>query len=404
MKKLLLVVSTVLALVACSEQKELTEIEAMAAKSEYYVNSTQAENVASSFLLNRVSNNTKALAETKDYKVKNSFTVDDEAGIPFINVINYENGGFVIVSGDKRLLPILAYSENGYFDNNIKNYPDGLVDWIGIIKENIQYLRNKNEEIPPELAACWKKYTSSIITKSITPPGGPCDNLVDVSVGPLLTTSWTQGSTYNALLPSVTNGPGGHANVGCVPLAISQIMKYFQYPNNYQWSQMPNDAASYQTQILIRDVFNKIDSLGMLTYNANSTPVNTSFSISSFLKNQFGYSTASEESFDRWTTFNYILNSEKPIIMLGQVRVKFGNEYYYIGHAWVCDGAHEWDECIIQDNGDYSVVGHALFHMNWGWGTSYNGWFGYDNGFTTLSPSGTYTLSYQLKVINCINP
>ncbi len=47
--------------------------------------------------------------------VANVLSVEDTKSEPVMHVINYENGGFVIIAGDNRVEPILAYSETDSF-------------------------------------------------------------------------------------------------------------------------------------------------------------------------------------------------------------------------------------------------------------------------------------------------
>lgn len=37
------------------------------------------------------------------------------------------------------------------------------------------------------------------------------------------------------------NGSNFQVYAGCVPIAMAQVMKYYQHPTNYNWSAMPLD-------------------------------------------------------------------------------------------------------------------------------------------------------------------
>src|SRR5690606_22854305 len=55
----------------------------------------------------------------------------DDKGTTAFYVINYEDGGFLILSGDKRVEPILAWSETDSFPlENVEEFPSGLVQWL----------------------------------------------------------------------------------------------------------------------------------------------------------------------------------------------------------------------------------------------------------------------------------
>jgi len=79
---------------------------------------------------------------------------------------------------------------------------------------------------------------------------------------------------------------------------------------------------------------------------------------------------------------------------------------YVDGHAWVCDGAIDYSyyECRPDPNtpGEWISVfqySSTALSMNWGWGGSYNGWF----GAYAWNPS-TYDFNYQPKMITGIVP
>lgn len=45
---------------------------------------------------------------------------------PLFYVVNYKEGGFVIMSADNRIYPVLAFSSSGTFPLKEKEYPSGL--------------------------------------------------------------------------------------------------------------------------------------------------------------------------------------------------------------------------------------------------------------------------------------
>lgn len=54
-------------------------------------------------------------------------------------IVNFKkNKGFVILAADKRSMPILAFSETGFFENNSLN--SGLSNWMN---KTIDYVENQ---------------------------------------------------------------------------------------------------------------------------------------------------------------------------------------------------------------------------------------------------------------------
>ena len=110
-------------------------------------------------------------------------------------------------------------------------------------------------------------------------------SLVGDSVAPLLVTAWTQSYPYNILCPADTNasGYGDHVVVGCVATAMSQVMRYWKYPETgtgshsyyhnygvlsadfgnttYQWDSMPYRLDSSSTA-------GQIDAVATICYHA----------------------------------------------------------------------------------------------------------------------------------------
>ena len=129
---------------------------------------------------------------------------------------NGDDGGFVVVSGDDRTVPVWGYSTSGTFD--YETMSDGAKCWFEEYQRQLQYLREH-----PDVQA----------RQSITLPS---------SVAPMLSTRWGQGYPYNLYCPIahdfinlVINND--RACTGCVATALAQIMNYHKWPNVGKGSQ-----------------------------------------------------------------------------------------------------------------------------------------------------------------------
>ena len=93
--------------------------------------------------------------------------------------------GFVIVSADDRVIPILGYSDENSFD--VTNMPPNLVEWLMGYEQQIQYINEENIEPSEDAVVEWNtlREGGAIAPKSIT------------AVYPLLTTLWDQSPYYN---------------------------------------------------------------------------------------------------------------------------------------------------------------------------------------------------------------
>ena len=66
----------------------------------------------------RVSENLQSVYNLFKKRIKTISSLN-EGIIPSLYFINYEGGGFVILSAEQKMIPILAYSENGSIDEKI---------------------------------------------------------------------------------------------------------------------------------------------------------------------------------------------------------------------------------------------------------------------------------------------
>lgn len=84
----------------------------------------------------------KRKGESKE--VENIFTLTDKNQNAALYLINYEGGGFVVISGDKTIDPILAYSDKNYLPSS-KNeeMPGGLSVWL---TKNVNSIEQKRVE------------------------------------------------------------------------------------------------------------------------------------------------------------------------------------------------------------------------------------------------------------------
>lgn len=164
-------------------------------------------------------------------------------------IINYENGGFVILTADKRVKPIAAFSETGEFSTDAESYNGGLVSWLFLLKENVEKVREKNQLSINQPLQEW----DNLISPMVIQPPTECEEY-STTVGPLLSTSWNQGCGYNKFLPYSPCIQCFHVVSGCVTVAMAQVMRYHQYPNTFLWSSMSNTYGNDYVAHLYEDL------------------------------------------------------------------------------------------------------------------------------------------------------
>jgi hypothetical protein len=297
----------------------------------------------------------------------------------FFYVFNLDSTGFVIVSGDDNVSPILGYSNEGIFDPN--NIPQNAKKWLEEYKNQIRFVIDNNIEADNEIKEKWEKLLNEKINSI----------MAKASVLPLMQTKWNQSPYYNALCPS-------NSVTGCVATAMAQIMKYWNYPatgsgfhsyshqtygtlsanfgsTNYQWSSMPNIVNSsnnavatlmYQVGVSVDMQYSPQVSGAYVIQNSPTPQACSEYA----LKTYFGYKSTLQGvervNYNQTQWVNLLkteLDASRPILYAG-----FGSGG---GHCFVADG---------YDNNDF-------IHFNWGWGGAYDGYF----QINALNPSGTGT-------------
>jgi hypothetical protein len=319
-------------------------------------------------------------------------------------VINYDQGGFIIIAADNRISPILAYSEKGTFSSEPSKIIPPVAYWIKNIEGQVQTTITKDLVQNAHIKLEWDALTtnnstvvnnSSTTNKEPTPPPTECPD-TNIIKGPLLTSTWGQGDGYNNLVPAnceYSYYTGNKAYTGCVATAMAQVMRFFHKPNTYNWANMPDygqfGSGTYDIQLLMKDAGESVN----MQYSCSGSGA-YSTDIAPALINTFHFSNAVYANFNLNTVVQNI-NYNKPVILTGGTN-SGGN--YINGHAWVCDGYLQSTVYFRDDYGNCTGQGvtyNPILHMNWGWDGDYN--YGYYN-VSYFNP-GNYTFNYLNMMI-----
>ena len=212
--------------------------------SEFFVNEDIAKTVAENFM----QKTNPSLKSAQSYKLKK---IRDDDGVELIYVVNFDEGGFVLMPTDNRVNPILAFSETNFFETENIEKVNGLSLWMNGTKKGIKDVKKSKIHQSKEMKALWGKYLKNFNLKDGGIGGDPPCEDSQVTKGPLLSTShdqWCQSSFFNLDCPTEAqveaqyncdcdfSGSSGHAYAGCAPVAMGMLMTYHQYPNSYNWS------------------------------------------------------------------------------------------------------------------------------------------------------------------------
>lgn len=320
--------------------------------------------------------------------------IADEFEIDFNETLVYYvfnlNPGFVIISADDNVYPILGYSFEASYSG--VDFPPAFQSWMDHYAEQIYYSINEGISPAKEIDLAWEKY-SDIDFKA--------DIILD-EVDPLILTTWSQGCYYNSQMPADTNGPCDHLYTGCVATAMGQIMKFYNWPQTGTGSNSYNTPYGLQEADFENTTYDWLNMnyhlelenqavAGLLyhcTVSINSilTPNGTGaydFDVRDALVDYFKYDDNAQfhwrDSYaGDWKEMLRIeLDEGRPLIYGG------ADSQTNAGHTLVCDG--------YQDT--------AFFHFNWGWAGFYNGYYYIDS----LIASGSH-FDFQHDAIVGIKP
>jgi len=326
-------------------------------------------------------------------------------GMVYYYIYNVGEKAYVIVSGNDKVIPILAYSDESSFNPN--NIPSNMQGFLSEYKREIAHIVNNNIPASEQTYKKWKELLDGGISESQQKD-------LKSSVAPLLKTTWSQSPYYNNLCP-YDSQTHSRAVTGCVATAMAQVINYWAFPIlgysshsyvhykfgylyaafdslPYRYDLMPvalTSTTSYDSVVAVANLMYHCGVAVEMDYGVyeSGAYVDESTvgkqSAEYALKTYFGYS-------DVKCDFRYLLGDFAWINLL-KTELSAGRPLIYRGqgeqggHAFVCDG---------YDVNDY-------FHFNWGWGGSSDGYF----AVISLNPGGYYDFtSYQGAVHHIIAP
>ena len=274
-------------------------------------------------------------------------------------VLSYPKSNcFVIVSGDERMSPVLAYSNEHAFDF---------------------------EEMAPQTKAFLEAYA---LQAEALQSGAPCkldfrraqEAVTPQKVDQLIKTTWSQRTPYNNRCPFIRSQ---RALTGCVATAIGQLMNYYQYPKvgignisyttdteklevsadlstfYFSWENMLDTYVNGYYDIEQADaVSHLLFAVGVsvhMDYGLRASGSNLSDAAGALINNFKYDKDIIDVQFGRMTTpmlHQFIMRE----LIAGRPIPCGGNNVNNEGHAFIIDG-------MTPDGDDY-----PFYHFNWGWG------------------------------------
>lgn len=274
--------------------------------------------------------------------------------------------GFAIVSGDKRITPLIGYSDTESID--VDNLPVQLTALLDSMQTRVERMDRKAPVHPG-----WRAATGE------NPAGEKL----------LTTAEWGQGEPYNSESPVVD---GVQAPTGCVATSMSIVMKYHGFPekgqktitdwnptsdaweehdyskDSFNWALMQdsytaenpgNEASRNEVAHLMRCAGISVN-MNYYQNESGASVLNAAVALHRYFNYSADVAQYHKDLYDEAEWYNRVrsnIDAGHPVIYFGE-----GTG----AHAFVLDG---------YDNSD-------KFHINWGWDGVANGYFDLD----ALSP------------------
>ena len=354
------------------------------------VNADMARRVAETWMHAQGMANTSAMT---DITSQTQFT-------EFYVFVVPENG-FVLVSADDCVQPILGYSLTNHFKT--KDIPEHVIEWLRGYEEEIRWWKNSTQM--RKQCNLW-----DLLESGIAP-----EPLLQTSISPFVATTWNQSPYYNKYCP-YDNNYSSRTVTGCTATAMAQVMKYYNYPivgygsnsyvaansysnygtlyanfdTAYQWNRMPNALTALSNQAQINAVANLMYHVGVATemkYGVSSQNGSGAYlyswdgtirpSAQVALMQYFKYSSdmyaitrVDYTGVEYSNLLRQELDQNRPIL--------YQASYTESGHSVVLDGYNNF----------------GLFHVNWGWGGHYDGYY----VVGTLNPGISGTAYYHRDI------
>jgi hypothetical protein len=320
--------------------------------------------------------------------------------------------GFVMISADDQVMPVIAYSTESDF--NIPAKGSNLQCWMSHAGEHIYQAIQRKVVASQTITNKWSTYLQA--------PGLADAKNLATGVAPLLSTNWDQEPYYNQLCPFDT-ADNMRAVTGCVATAMAQIMKFWNYPaqgtgqygyddapqygyfnyygdqtanfaaTNYNWAGMPDTLSG--PNMAVATLMYQCGVAVAMSYGDDNQGGSGAYVLASDVP---GWKPNAQTAYTSY--FSYNPNTLQGVhesdyaaadwLNLMENELNAGRPIQYAGtdttagsHTWVCDG----------------YDGNNLLHMNWGWSGIDNGYF----NISSLTADG-YNFSSKEEALIGIEP
>jgi len=309
-------------------------------------------------------------------------------------VVNFaDSSGYAVLGADDRLEPVYVIGDHGsidaeQFDLNVPVDDTTLLQQYYVPEDDDYLIAGIDPNLKNVLLTTWVDDERAVFDDGGIIGGGGGGNATTTEVGDwvvknyvatMIRNKWHQRSPFNQFVP---DDNGEHHAAGCVALAVSRVMAYCRYPENYcDWdaancvyTYVANNTGTYTffngSFIEQRIVAQLISDVGDGCYtNYDYWGSTGSFSTPEKAKdfmNRIGYTATKHKRYDKSDEQRIYDNllAGKPVLLSAISGVTGG-------HMWVIDGMIDRQREIKKvKNGSVESTkteSQLLYHCSWGW-------------------------------------
>jgi len=332
-----------------------------------------AENIAQTHLL---------LNQEMEHILLDCTEIYDYNGNQLMYIFNLHPQGYIVITSNKNLPPIIAYS----FENDFGKISEGnilLEILITDISDRINHCEKISQQVLEERYDLWNNYISGSILDIPKPFGA--------TIGPLLETKWSQNAPYNNFCP-IDLDSGTRSVAGCPAVAMAQILNYHRTTRNTQFDDDDDYYHNYAgNRFWIDDDYETYDFPSFPELNTYLQNLEEHYEHEVPLTNEdkaalnFAcgvaakqvYNPAGSGTFGVMQAYNaYLRFSFENIELLEED----GPDLYDRMQENILEGLPVHIAVLVEGGpGGHNMVvdgyDNGLYHINFGWGGAHNGWY-----------------------------
>jgi hypothetical protein len=312
-------------------------------------------------------------ADFKDRVALTSGEILNRDGIDVGYVFHFSPAGYVLVAAEDYLPPVKLYSLKNDFGREGKDLEEQIV---GTLFSLIRKVNAKKLDPDRYFLKCNRDNFSFLKTRrsraQILLAADPYQDAL-----PFLRTAWNQGEPYNLKCPTIN---GRRPPSGCVATAFAQIFYHYKYPqagrgsHGYLW-QGKNLSASFAHAYDWERM--------LLDYKATPGTTEQREAVAQLM---YDVGVAFEMDYEMKGSGAYATDASDEIKAIERSQVGTDDQWFAIARQQVDNGLPVAFSIYSEDSGHEVVIdgyrvsqGATTFHINMGWGGSYDGYFSLNN-------------------------